>query len=111
MQQNNGRPLDTLHPSESRVVWVCDVSGIPYVRESVIESRRRRGKPGCRRSDSVIVGYSEIAPEVEAERHATGRRHFFFRRVFWLAAHDRVNEPEGVYATSTAMEAVAMPTT
>jgi len=84
---------------EARIVWLKDISKIPYVREHFEEyCNRRKGK--LKYNGNEIVGYAELTD------NAPSNNRFFSRRLFWLSIHDRVNEPEGAYKTGCPREAV-----
>lgn len=82
-------------------VWLEDVSGLDYVRQSLDRLPTRRGKPAYHR-DGRMVGYALLGPEAKPSR-SSGT---FRRRVFWLLPHDRDTDPEGLYATGAPAEAV-----
>ncbi|MFI7643525.1 DUF6009 family protein [Nonomuraea sp. NPDC049400] len=90
---------DLVH--EENLVWLEDIETLDYVRQSLERVHRRRGKPPYRRPGR-LVGYAELLPDAKASR-ASGS---FIRRVFWLAPHDRDQQPDGFYAAAAPSEAV-----
>lgn len=92
-------PEDLMH--EDRLVWLEDISALDYVRQSLDRVARRRGRPPYHRPGR-LVGYAELSNEAKASR-ASGS---FVRRVFWLAPHDRDQQPDGTYAAAAPSEAV-----
>jgi hypothetical protein len=86
---------------ESNVIWLRDISDIPYVRVYVNECcYRRKGK--LKYSDFEVIGYTEL----EKDAPNNGMRGCFTRRVFWLKPHDRFYEPKGVYKIGCPVEAI-----
>ncbi|MFF9042127.1 DUF6009 family protein [Streptomyces sp. NPDC014892] len=86
---------------EADLVWLEDISGLDYVRQSLDRLPTRRGKPAYHR-DGRMVGYALLGPDAKPSR-SSGT---FRRRVFWLLPHDRDTDPEGLYATGAPAEAV-----
>ncbi|MEU6868356.1 DUF6009 family protein [Streptomyces sp. NPDC046876] len=86
---------------EVELVWLEDVSGLDYVRQSLDRLPTRRGKPAYHR-DGRMVGYAQLGPRAKPSR-SSGT---FRRRVFWLLPHDRDTDPEGLYAKGAPAEAV-----
>ncbi|MGW0614976.1 DUF6009 family protein [Streptomyces sp. NPDC002788] len=86
---------------EVDLVWLEDISGLDYVRQSLDRLPNRRGKPPYHR-DGRMVGYALLGPEAKPSR-SSGT---FRRRVFWLLPHDRDSDPQGLYATGAPAEAV-----
>jgi hypothetical protein len=82
-------------------VWLEDIGGLDYVRQSLDRLPTRRGKPAYHR-DGRMVGYALLGPRAKPSR-SSGT---FRRRVFWLLPHDRDTAPEGLYATGAPAEAV-----
>ncbi|MGY0071872.1 DUF6009 family protein (plasmid) [Streptomyces sp. QTS137] len=87
--------------NEVDLVWLEDIGGLDYVRQSLDRLPNRRGKPPYHR-DGRMVGYALLGPEAKPSR-SSGT---FRRRVFWLLPHDRDSEPRGLYATGAPAEAV-----
>lgn len=86
---------------ESNIVWLRNINNVPYVREHFNQCcSRRKGK--LKYGDHEVVGYAEL----ENDAPNTGTNGCFARRVFWLAEHDRVNQPNGTYQTGCPSEAV-----
>jgi hypothetical protein len=86
---------------EAALVWLEDVSGLDYVRQSLDRLPTRRGRPAYHR-DGRMVGYAQLGLGAKPSR-SSGT---FRRRVFWLLPHDRDSEPDGLYATGAPAEAV-----
>ncbi|MFE5541242.1 DUF6009 family protein [Streptomyces sp. NPDC056519] len=86
---------------ESGVVWLEDINGLDYVRQSLERLPSRQGRPPYHR-DGRMVGYAVLGPAARPSR-ASGT---FLRRVFWLLPHDRDQQPDGSYAFSSPTEAV-----
>ncbi|MER5226418.1 DUF6009 family protein [Streptomyces flaveus] len=86
---------------ETELVWLEDITGLDYVRQSLDRLPTRRGKPAYHR-DGRMVGYALLGQGAKASR-SSGT---FRRRVFWLLPHDRDTDPEGLYATGAPAEAV-----
>lgn len=86
---------------EIELVWLEDVKGLDYVRQSLDRLPTRKGKPAYHR-DGRMVGYALLGPTAKPSR-ASGT---FRRRVFWLLPHDRDTQPDGLYARSAPAEAV-----
>jgi hypothetical protein len=86
---------------ETQLVWLEDVDGLDYVRQSLDRLPTRKGKPPYHR-DGRMVGYALLNTTAKASR-ASGT---FRRRVFWLLPHDRDSQPDGLYAKSAPAEAV-----
>jgi hypothetical protein len=86
---------------ESNIVWLKDISSIPYVREHFEKfASRRKGK--LKYGKYQVIGYSEL----ESDAPNSGMPACFGRRVFWLADHDRFYDPKGVYKVGCPMEAI-----
>ncbi|MGG7569001.1 DUF6009 family protein [Streptomyces sirii] len=92
-------PKDLTH--ESGLVWLEDITHLDYVRQSLDRVTGRNRKPAYHR-DGRLVGYATLAPSAKPSR-ASGTH---LRRVFWLAPHDRDQQPSGLYATGAPSEAV-----
>lgn len=96
-------PVSIDAPSgEESIEWLVDVDDLDYVRQAVVLLPRRRGRPGASWVGGRLVGWSNLRPDVGSEGRGSG----FLRRVFWLAAHDRDSEPDGVYRRGAPSEAV-----
>lgn len=91
-------PKDLTH--ETDLVWLEDITHLDYVRQSLHRVSSRRQPPYHR--DGRLVGYATLGTTAKASR-ASGT---FLRRVFWLAPHDRDQQPNGLYATAAPSEAV-----
>ncbi|MFB6568951.1 DUF6009 family protein [Streptomyces noursei] len=81
-------------------MWLEDITHLDYVRQSLDRVSSRR-QPLYHR-DGRLVGYATLGTTAKASR-ASGT---FLRRVFWLAPHDRDQQPNGLYATAAPSEAV-----
>ncbi|WP_331731002.1 DUF6009 family protein (plasmid) [Kitasatospora sp. NBC_00070] len=86
---------------ETNVVWLEDPTSLDYVRQTIDKTPRRRGKPRWLR-DGRMVGYAELDEAAEADPDSGLHR----RRVFFLLAHDRDLDPDGLYADGAPGEAV-----
>ncbi|MFF3941638.1 DUF6009 family protein [Streptomyces phaeofaciens] len=86
---------------EADLVWLEDIRGLDYVRQSLDRLPTRRGRPAYHR-DGRMVGYAQLGPDAKPSR-SSGT---FRRRVFWLLPHDRDSDPKGLYATGAPAEAV-----
>jgi hypothetical protein len=86
---------------ESGLVWLEDVDGLDYVRQSLDRLPTRRGRPVYHR-DGRMVGYAVLGPDAKPSR-SSGT---FRRRVFWLLPHDRDAVPDGLYTRGAPAEAV-----
>ncbi|MDQ0578239.1 DUF6009 family protein [Streptomyces rishiriensis] len=86
---------------EAELVWLENVDGLDYVRQSLDRLPTRKGRPAYHR-DGRMVAYALLAPTAKPSR-ASGT---FRRRVFWLLPHDRDTKPDGLYARSAPAEAV-----
>ncbi|MFJ9041457.1 DUF6009 family protein [Streptomyces sp. NPDC102406] len=86
---------------EAGLVWLEDIGGLDYVRQSLDRLPTRKGRPAYHR-DGRMVGYALLGPEAKPSR-SSGT---FRRRVFWLLPHDRDAAPDGLYATGAPAEAV-----
>jgi hypothetical protein len=98
------RTDESLLEHEVEIVWEEDITHLDYVREWVYTYPRRRlirqwGMDGRR------VGYSVVAPDAPAEWDMGGWVGFW-RREFFLKAHDRDSKPRGVYSTGCPIEGV-----
>jgi hypothetical protein len=92
-------PAELAH--ENGLVWLEDITGLDYVRQSLDRLPTRRGKPAFHRGGRM-VGYAVLGPAAHSSR-ASGT---YLRRVFWLALHDRDGQPGGLYASGAPSEAV-----
>ncbi|MFE9454477.1 DUF6009 family protein [Streptomyces sp. NPDC006739] len=86
---------------EIEFVWLEDIGGLDYVRQSLDRLPSRKGRPAYHR-DGRMVGYAQLGPDAKPSR-SSGT---FRRRVFWLLPHDRDTDPDGLYATGAPAEAV-----
>lgn len=86
---------------ESKIIWLRDVNTMPYVREFLNYSCRKRiGK--MKYKGWEIVGYAEL--EKNAETNIMNG--LYIRRGFWLKEYDRANQPDGIYKVGCPVEAV-----
>ncbi len=86
---------------EASIIWLADIAGLDYVRQTIFLTHRRRGKPAGWRMGR-LVGYAELrsgAPNA-------GAGYVFARRVFYLMAGDRDSDPAGLYRNHAPSEAV-----
>ncbi|MFF9017268.1 DUF6009 family protein [Streptomyces sp. NPDC014870] len=86
---------------EEQIVWTEDVGDFDYVRQTVARLSTTRQKPVGWNGAGRRVGYSVL--KSDAPSGDTGR---FVRRVFWVKAYDRSEQPDGTYKTSAPSEAV-----
>jgi hypothetical protein len=86
---------------EAELVWLEDITTLQYVRQSLDRLPSRRGRPPFHR-DGRMVGYAILGPTAKPSRQSGTH----LRRVFWLAPHDRDEQPEGLYATGAPSESV-----
>ena len=82
---------------EERIIWLADIAGLDYVRQTIFLTHRRRGKPAGWRIGR-LVGYAELRGDVPND----GAGYVFARRVFYLMAGDRDGEPDGTYRNQRA---------
>ncbi|MET9615695.1 DUF6009 family protein [Kitasatospora indigofera] len=92
-------PSELQHEIEIR--WLEDPEKLDYVRQVLDRLSSRKGRPPYHR-DGRMVGYAILGPEAKASPASGTWR----RRVFWLAPHDRDQQPAGVYAFGAPSEAV-----
>jgi len=92
-------PEDLAH--EEELVWLENTEALDYVRQSLDRVSSRRRQPPYHR-DGRLVGYATLTGKAKPSR-ASGT---YLRRVFWLAPHDRDQDPDGLYATGAPSEAV-----
>ena len=73
---------------EAKIVWLVDVSKMPWVRESEVNFSTRKGISKKRLSElqqgQTLVGYAEL----EDDAPPTGNHKCFFRRIFTLREND-----------------------
>ncbi|NGO74438.1 transcription factor [Streptomyces sp. YC504] len=86
---------------EVELVWLEDIHGLDYVRQSLDRLPTRKGRPTYHR-DGRMVGYAVLGTGAKPSR-TSGT---FRRRVFWLLPHDRDAVPDGLYTTGAPAEAV-----
>ncbi|MEV0282141.1 DUF6009 family protein [Streptomyces sp. NPDC050610] len=92
-------PEDLTH--EAELVWLEDTAPLDYVRQTLDRVTGRNRKPTYHRHGR-LVGYAVLGPGAKPSR-ASGT---YLRRVFWLAPHDRDEQPDGLYASGAPSEAV-----
>jgi hypothetical protein len=86
---------------EKDIVWLEDISTLDYVRQSLDRLPSKSARPPYFRPGRM-VGYAVLGSEAKGSR-ASGT---FLRRVFWVAPHDRDQDPDGLYACGAPSEAV-----
>ncbi|MEU6785918.1 DUF6009 family protein [Nonomuraea angiospora] len=87
---------------EIAIVWTEDISTFDYVRQTAMETRNRKGHARCPNPyEGRTVGYAVLDPKLK-DRWYDG----FLRRVFWVKAPDRSEDPAGVYAHDCPAEAI-----
>lgn len=86
---------------EDRIVWEEPISDLPYVRVSHVVAGTRR-LPVRWNAAGRRVGYAVLHRDAPND----GLPGMFTRRVFWIAEHDRSEDPEGVYKAGAPTEAV-----
>ncbi|NEB77352.1 transcription factor [Streptomyces sp. SID14478] len=92
-------PADLEH--EVCIVWETDPEQFSYVRQTLIETSRRAGRP--RRTCGRLIGYAELALAAPAVSQSDR----FLRRVFYLMPHDRGElHDAGIYAMNPPLEGV-----
>jgi hypothetical protein len=92
--------LQTLE-DEVSIVWLEDPLAHPYLRESVYSTTKRRGRVRCPAQGGRVVGYAEVSRDPDDHGIVV-----YHRRIWWLKAHDRSLDPEGVYRAWHPAEAV-----
>ncbi|GAA0275935.1 DUF6009 family protein [Streptomyces polychromogenes] len=86
---------------EEQIVWTEEIHHFDYVRQSVhLASSTRRGPVAWRVGRRV--GYAVLRDHAPSGA-VPGK---FVRRVFWVKAHDRSEQPRGIYRTSAPSGAV-----
>jgi len=86
---------------EIELVWLEDIQDLDYVRQCLDRLPTRGRKPAYYRNGRM-VGYAVLCSAAKGSP-ASGT---FLRRVFWLAPHDRDQQPQGFYSTGAPVEAV-----
>jgi len=92
-------PEDLTH--EDALVWLEDTSSLGYVRQALDRITGRTRRPPYYRAGR-LVWYATLGPGARPSR-ASGT---YLRRVFWLAPHDRDQQPDGLYSSGSPSEAV-----
>ncbi|MEV0604501.1 DUF6009 family protein [Streptomyces sp. NPDC050315] len=92
-------PADLTH--ETGIVWLEDPDRLDYVRQSLDRVPGRTHRPPYHRSGRMI-GYAVLGPDAKPSRFSGTH----LRRVFWLAPHDRDQQPTGLYNTGAPSEAI-----
>lgn len=87
---------------EDQIVWTEDVAEFDYVRQTVHRSASTRRKPVAWTGAGRRVGYSVLKTNAPSG-DVPGK---FVRRVFWVKAYDRSEEPDGTYKTAAPSEAI-----
>lgn len=86
---------------EEEIVWLEDVSELDYVRETGAILKGRKRPPRKNVVMGRVVGYSTVNEKSESKWYGC-----FYRRIFYLAPHDRDSQPEGIYKFWAPTEAV-----
>jgi hypothetical protein len=96
---------------EAKIVWLVDISKMPWVRESEVDFSTRKGVSKKRLSElqqgQTLVGYAEL----EDDAPPTGN-HSFIRRIFTLRENDyeayKVDNPTQAYHPAEAVEPLSI---
>jgi len=83
---------------EVGVTWLAPPETLrPYVRESLVAARSRRGRParwpGWRAGGYRLVGWTNLDPRTPIDRGRNG----WIRRAYWLTRHDAALDPQSQY--------------
>ena len=69
---------------EKSIVWLCDISKLPFVRARIVDGVMSRRGPIYLGEDVHVVGYSKLTPNAPHSPDSNG----YVRRVFYLKASD-----------------------
>ena len=97
---------------EAKIVWLVDISKMPWVRESEVNFSTRKGISKKRLSElqqgQTLVGYAEL----EDDAPPTGNHKCFFRRIFTLRENDyeayELDNPTNAYHPTEAVEPLSV---
>jgi hypothetical protein len=73
---------------EKSIVWLCDVSKLPYVRTRVVHGAVSRRGPIYLGDEAHVVGYSKLTPNAPHDPESNG----YIRRVFYLKPSDMTGD-------------------
>jgi predicted DNA-binding protein/uncharacterized protein YqkB len=96
---------------EAKIVWLVDISKMPWVRESNADFCTRKGVSKKRLSElqkgQILVGYAELEEDAPPS-FIEGNRKYFYRRIFTLGENDyeayEVDKPTKAYHPREAVE-------
>jgi hypothetical protein len=96
---------------EAKIVWLVDISKMPWVRESHADFCTRKGVSKKRLSElqkgQILVGYAELEEDAPPS-FIEGNRKYFYRRIFTLRENDyeayEVDKPTKAYHPMEAVE-------
>jgi uncharacterized protein YqkB len=96
---------------EAKIVWLVDISKMPWVRESEGDFCSRKGVSKKRLSElqkgNILVGYAELEEDAPPN-FIEGNRKYFYRRIFTLRENDyeayEVDKPTKAYHPTEAVE-------
>ena len=102
---------DEILMQEAKIVWLVDVSKMPWVRESNVDFCTRKGVSKKRLSElqkgQILVGYAELEEDAPPN-FSEGNRKYFYRRIFTLRENDyeayEVDKPTNAYHPMEAVE-------
>jgi hypothetical protein len=86
--------------NEKEIVWLEDISKLPYVREFEFISGSRTRPPRKKHGEARLVGYATL------DKSARSSNGVFVRRMFLLKTYDRDSDPESTYKTGCPVEGV-----
>ncbi|MHB0954767.1 MAG: DUF6009 family protein [Pirellulaceae bacterium] len=74
---------------EKSIVWLVDVSKLPFVRVKTVRAAVSRRGSISLGADAHVVGYSKLTPNAPRNPESNG----YIRRVFYLKSSDDVHSP------------------
>ena len=74
---------------EKSIVWLSDISKLPFVRARVVPGVMSRRGPIYLGDDAHVVGYSKLTPNAPRSVESNG----YIRRVFYLKPSDMAPGP------------------
>ena len=77
---------------EKSIVWLSDVSQLPFVRVKTVRAARSRRGPIYLGDGAHVVGYSKLTPNAPRNPESNG----YIRRVFYLKSSDRAQVPTDI---------------